>query len=48
MPNGLMLGEEQNKSGETSEINVVDGSSVSSVGLDCGEGQSLFRGDYQN
>ena len=48
MPNGQMLGEEQNKSGETSEINVVDGSSVSTVGLDCGEGQSLFQGDYQN
>ena len=30
MPNGQMLGEDQYKSGETSEINVVDGGSVSS------------------
>ena len=48
MPNGQMLGEEQNKSGETSEIIVFDGGSVSSDGLDCGEGQTLFQGDYQN
>ena len=34
MPNGQMLREDQYKSGETSEINVVDGGSVSSDGLE--------------
>ena len=49
MPNGQMLGEDQYKSGETSEINVVDGGSVSSDGLDWGGGgQGFFQGDYQN
>ena len=32
-----MLGEEQNESGETSGINVVDGGSASSDGLDWGK-----------
>ena len=48
MRNGQMLGEEQNKSGEASEINVVDGGSVSSDGLDWRGRQYLFQGDYQN
>ena len=48
MRNGQMLGEEQNKSGETSEINVVDGGLVSSDGLDWRGRQYLFQGDYQN
>ena len=43
MPNGQMLEEEQNKSGETSEINVVDGGSVSSDRLDWGEDSTFFR-----
>ena len=34
MPNGQMLREDQYKSGDTSEINVVDGGSVSSDGLE--------------
>ena len=38
MPNGQMLGQDQYRSGEPSEINVVDGGSVSSDGLDWGGG----------
>ena len=44
MANGQMLGEDQYKSGETSEINVVDGGSVSSDGLDWGGKTMPFSG----
>ena len=42
MPNGQMLGEDQYKSGETSEINVVDGGSVSSW-IGGGGASAIFR-----